>query len=123
MIVGIGNDIIEINRIEDAVHKPGFLERYFTASEIELFNKRKMNVSTIAGNFAAKEAVSKVLGTGIRGFALTDIEVLRDELGKPFVNLYREAASLAEQLSITQLHVSISHSKEYATAFALGENR
>ena len=88
MILGIGVDIIEIDRIEKAIKKQNkFLEKIFTNKEIEYFQNRKMNIEVIAGNFAAKEAISKALGTGFRGISFLDIEVLRDEIGKPLVNI------------------------------------
>ncbi len=121
MIIGIGNDIIEIERIKNAITKKGFIERYFTKKEIELFVSRKSNPEIIAGNFTIKEAVSKVFGSGVRGFSLIDIEVLRDSKGKPYVNLYRNAKLLAEQIGIKTLFVSIAHCKDYAVGFAVGE--
>ncbi|GKX31661.1 holo-[acyl-carrier-protein] synthase [Vallitalea longa] len=121
MIKGIGNDIIEISRIEKAIQNERFLEKYFTLNENRLFEDRNLRPETIAGNFATKEAVSKVLGTGFVDFSLADIEVLRDDMGKPYVILYNNARSLAEKLNISRIHVSISHSKEYVIATALGE--
>ena len=74
MILGIGVDIIEIDRIEKAIKKQNkFLEKIFTNKEIEYFQNRKMNIEVIAGNFAAKEAISKALGTGFRGISFLDI--------------------------------------------------
>lgn len=122
MIIGIGNDIVEMERISKSVLKPRFLEKYFTEKEIMLFLERNENIEIIAGNFAVKESVSKVFGTGIRGFSLKDIEVLRDELGKPFVILHNQAKNIAENMKINNLHVSISHSKKYAVGFAVGED-
>lgn len=121
MIKGIGNDIIEINRIRKAIERPRFMEKYYTPNEIALYHSRKNNIEILAGNFAVKESVSKVFGTGIRGFSLMDIEVLRDELGKPFVILHNEAKKIAEDMKIEQLIVSIAHSKTYAVGFAIGE--
>lgn len=123
MIVGIGNDIIEIKRIEKAIIKTKFLEKYFTVNEIKLFKKRSFNVETIAGNFAVKESVSKVLGKGIGEIYLSDIEVLRDSLGKPYVILYNAAKRISETKNIANVHVSISHSKKYVIAMAIGESR
>lgn len=122
MIIGIGNDIIEIERINRAISKPRFLQKYFTEKEIELYSERNCNIEIIAGNFAVKESVSKVFGTGVRGFALKDIEVLRDEMGKPFVILHHEAKNIAEKMKIKHLLVSISHSEKYAVGFAVGED-
>lgn len=120
MIIGIGTDIIEIDRIENAINKNNsFLEKVFTAKEIEMFKSRNMRSEVIAGNFAAKEAVSKALGTGFRGFSLTDIEVLRDELGKPIVFLSKDIKKL---ISVEyRLNISISHNKTSAIAFAILE--
>ena len=120
MIIGIGTDIIEIDRIENAINKNNsFLEKVFTAKEIEMFKSRNMRSEVIAGNFAAMEAVSKALGTGFRGFSLTDMEVLRDELGKPIVFLSKDIEKL---ISVEyRLNISISHNKTSAIAFAILE--
>lgn len=116
MIYGIGTDIAEISRIKSAIAKGKFCERFFTVAENELFKAKKYSPQTVAANFAAKEAFSKALGTGVRGFALTDIEVLRDELGKPYINLYNSLADLK-----CNVFVSLSHAKEYATAVVVLE--
>ncbi len=118
MIIGIGTDIIEIQRVKKACGKEAFFTRCFTEKERILIDN---NFSRAAGNFAVKEAVSKVFGTGIRGFQLTDIEVLRDEFGKPYVNLYNNAVSIAKKQNISKIHISISNTKEYAIAYAIGE--
>ncbi len=75
-----------------------------------------MKAESIAGNFAGKEAVVKALGTGLRGFQWTDIEILRDELGKPVVYLHGGAKKVANDLGISQVMMSISHCKTYAVA-------
>jgi holo-[acyl-carrier protein] synthase len=122
LIKGIGIDIIEIYRIEEAIKRnKRFIERIFTQREIEYFQKVNYNTNTIAGNFAAKEAIMKVLGTGLRNFKLKDIEVVRNELGKPEVILYNNAQRIKEQLGISNIIISISHSKKYAVANAIGE--
>lgn len=119
MVLGIGTDIIEIERVEKAVKNKRFMEKCFTADETLLFNSKMPQ--TVAGNFAAKESVAKALGTGFRKFALKDIEILRDEDGKPYVKLYRHAERLAQTLGITCIHITISHSIKYAIAYALAE--
>ncbi len=81
MIYGIGNDIIEIERIKKSMEQPRFMTFCFSQSEREQFAG---NASKLAGCFAAKEALSKALGTGVRGFSMDEISVERDELGKPF---------------------------------------
>lgn len=118
MIYGIGTDIIEIERIEKACKNERFIERCFTKLERELIQQDSKKA---AGNFAVKEAVAKVFGTGFRGIHLTDIEVLRDSLGKPYIHLYQSAKEMAKERNIITFHVSISNTKEYATAFVIGE--
>jgi holo-[acyl-carrier protein] synthase len=118
LITGIGVDLVEIDRISKACEKEAFIRRCFTENEIRLIDK---NWQRAAGNFSVKEAVAKMLGTGFRGFFLTDIEVLRDELGKPYVNLFGKAADLAKAQGVTTIHVSISNTKDLANAFVVGE--
>ena len=118
MVLGIGIDIIEIERVEKACKRDAFLERCYTEAEIQ---QVRHNPASLAGNFAVKEAVAKVFGTGFRGFGLDSIEVLRDELGKPYVNLYKGAKEKADELGIVRIHVSISNTKETAVAVAVGE--
>lgn len=121
MIIGIGTDIIEIERIEKVINRTNsFIEKSFTSNEIEYFKTKGLKGNVIAGNFAAKEAISKAIGTGFRGFTLKDIEVLRDEFGKPVVKLSNKIHGL---LNVGQfnIHVSISHSRENAIAYAVIE--
>ena len=121
MIIGIGTDIIEINRIERVMMRTSsFLDKSFTDNEIEYFKLKGLKGNVIAGNFAAKEAISKALGTGFRGFGLKDIEVLRDKLGKPVVNLSNKVYKILD-LKEFNMYVSISHSKENAIAYAVME--
>lgn len=120
MIVGIGTDIIEIDRVLKASENSSFLSKYFTEEEIILFQKKKKSV---AGNFAVKESVAKMLGTGVSGFSLKDIEVLRDEKGKPYVNLYNKASNMAKEQEIDVVHVSMSDTDSCAIAYVVGEKR
>lgn len=122
MILGIGTDIIEIDRIEKAIQKERFLKRYFTPSEILLYQEKGNKPQTIAGNFAAKEAIAKAMGTGFLSFSPIDIEILRDEKGAPFVNIYNKCKKTCESLGIHTIHISISHNKHHATAFAVLES-
>lgn len=120
MIIGIGTDIIEIDRIKKAVEKTnGFIEKLFTVKEIEMFKSKNMRIEVIAGNFAAKEAISKAFGTGIRGFSLREIEVLRDDLGKPIVFFSDNINRLIGKKY--KLNLSISHNNTSAIAFAILE--
>lgn len=118
MIIGVGMDIVEIERVVKACEKPAFMQKYFTEEERALVEQKRNRAAT---NFAAKEAVSKVFGTGFRGFAMHEIEVLRDKWGKPYVKLHGRAAQTAQNLGIRHIHISLSDSKSYATAFAIGE--
>ncbi len=118
MIIGVGTDLIEIARIKKACEKEAFLLRVFTQEERRQAGEK---VSRLAGDFAVKEAVSKVFGTGFREFGLQEIEVLRDELGKPYVRLYGAAERLAGELGIDRLQVSITNTETLAMAFAVGE--
>lgn len=114
MIKGIGTDIIEISRIEKACESISFIEKIYTAKEMDEYIKRNSNITYLAGRFAAKEAVSKALGTGMRGISFKDIEILSDNLGKPFVNINKDMRSV-------NIHITISHSKENAVAFCVIE--
>lgn len=118
MLAGVGCDFIEIKRIEKACEKEAFLSRVYTKEERRQAEGR---IPMLAGSFAVKEAVAKVLGTGFRTFGPSDIEVLRDELGKPYVKLYGRARELADERRIIRIEVSISDTKDHAMAFAVGE--
>ncbi|SHH50926.1 NAD(P)H-hydrate epimerase [Caloranaerobacter azorensis DSM 13643] len=123
MIKGSGIDIIEIDRIKKAVENEKFIKRIFCEEEIEYFLKRNMNIRTIAGMFAGKEAVSKALGQGIRNYKWTDIKILHDNLGRPFVVLSGNAENVSRELGIENIQLSISHCDTYAAAFAVAEGK
>lgn len=117
MILGLGNDIVEIERIKSAIEKtPRFKTKVFTEKEIEYISKKSNPYPSYAGRFSAKEAIAKALGTGVRGFKLTDIEILNDELGKPHVALLGD---IGRKYKEKKIQISISHSREYATAVAI----
>lgn len=120
MIGGLGTDIIEIYRVRKAVESnPRFLERIFTESERTYFSERNMRYESIAGTFAAKEAVVKALGTGIGAVGFLDIEIVRNEKGKPEVALSDTALEILKEYSVIDFMLSISHCKEYAMATAI----
>ena len=120
MIVGIGNDIIEIERIEKAISKEGFKNKVYTQRELKNIKKRGDRVETYAGIFSAKEAISKAIGTGVREFSLTDLEILNDDLGKPYVVVSERLDKIIKSKKENyQIEISISHSKKYATAMAI----
>jgi holo-[acyl-carrier protein] synthase len=123
-ILGHGIDIVETARIRAMVERHGqhFLDRVFTPAEQAYCDANpKRRFEHLAGRFAAKEAVLKVLGTGWRGgIAWTDIEVAKQVSGQPTVRLTGECARVAEQLGICRWHLSISHIETHATASAIG---
>ena len=122
MIIGIGTDIIEIARIEKVIDQTeSFFKKVYTEKERAAYVEKNKKVETLAGLCSAKEAVSKALGTGFRGFSFLDIEILSNDLGKPEVILYGGAKKLSERLGITKIHVSISHSRSHATSFVVAE--
>jgi holo-[acyl-carrier protein] synthase len=118
----VGVDIIEIERIEGALAKfgPRFLARVFTPLEVAFCRGR---VSELAARFAAKEAVMKALGTGARGVAWREIEVLPNHRGKPLVYLHGRAAKRAEHIGLEEVDISLSHSRDFAVAFVVGRSR
>lgn len=117
MIIGIGTDLLEIDRIE-STRRTHTEERIFTEEERRQAAGR---AAMLAGDFACKEAVAKCFGTGFRGFHPIDIEVLRDELGKPYAVLHGGARLLYEKLGGSALSLSISDTKELVIAFAVLE--
>jgi len=123
-IVGHGIDIIETTRIRRSVQEHGehFLDRVFTPGEQQYCARsQKRYYEHLAGRFAAKEAVLKVLGTGWRGgIAWTDIEIISEASGQPKVLLTGECERIAREQGITLWHVSISHIETHATASAIG---
>jgi holo-[acyl-carrier protein] synthase len=113
-----GVDLLEIERLREAMERSGerFMARVFTPAERELCNG---NTASLAARFAAKEAVAKVLGTGLGKIAWTDIEILRAENGAPVLRLHDKALALAEKLGLTQWSISLSHTREHALAMAV----
>jgi holo-[acyl-carrier protein] synthase len=117
----IGTDIIEIERIRQAIERWGdrFLLRVYTETELRLYGQRPHSLAT---SFASKEAVMKLLGTGNRGVAWREIETLYHPSGKPFIRLNGRAKKVADRLGIKEIDVSLSHSRDYATATAIGSS-
>jgi holo-[acyl-carrier protein] synthase len=118
-ITELGIDIIRVSRIRDALARFGarFPARVLTDGERRYVRDRP---ETLAGRWAAKEAVSKVLGLGVRGIGWREIEIERLPTGQPAVRLHARAARRAEQLGMSRIAVSISHEDEYAVAIAYG---
>ena len=124
MIFGIGTDIIEVERIGKRIEKSDALkQKLYTTTEQKYCEKGKVTVyQCYAARFAAKEAFFKALGTGYRyGMAFHEIEVLNDELGKPYVNPHGKVKAFLEEKKIKHFHLSISHVKAMANAFVVLE--
>lgn len=122
VILAHGIDLVDFPRIEDMLKRHGdrFLERVFTTAEQQYAKANKNGVEKLAGRFAAKEAVLKLLGTGWRGkIAWTDVEVVNTATGQPVVNLSGEVKKIAGNLGITQISVSITHTANFAIASAV----
>lgn len=112
---GIGIDLVEIGRIEKSMGNPNFLTRWFGRRELAEYETRGGKTSYIAANFCAKEAFSKAVGTGLRGFELREVELLRDPLGKPYLVFSGAAAGIVEDMGL-EFETSVSHTQSYAVA-------
>jgi holo-[acyl-carrier protein] synthase len=126
MALSVGVDLIELERIQRVLERHGirFLDRVYTPDEVHLYRDR---VPELAARFAAKEAVSKALGVGLRylsnqGIGWQDVEVLSDSLGKPVVRLSGRAQALAEEQGLRQWAISLSHSRKQAIAFVVASD-
>jgi holo-[acyl-carrier protein] synthase len=117
-IPSVGVDIIEIGRVAEVIERwgPRFLERVYTPAELHYCRGR---IAELAARFAGKEAISKALGTGIRGLAWRDMEILPDMRGKPLVALHDRAATRAAALGLRHFAISLSHSRDYAVAMVM----
>lgn len=120
--VKTGVDIVDINRIEEIMldKKDKFLNKVFTNREIEHISKKGYKPNTVAGIFACKEALSKMLGSGIGYINWRDIEVLYRKSGEPYIYINTKIASVMKKLGLADIDISISHEKQYAIAFAVG---
>lgn len=118
MILRTGVDLIEISRVSDVIARHGkhYLEQIYTSAELEQCGK---NVKSLAGRFAAKEAVAKALGTGIGEVTWKEIEILGDEQNAPMLTLRGAAERKSKELGLMNWSVSISHSISHAVAFAV----
>ena len=121
-IVAHGIDLVDFPRIEEMIKRHGdrFRNRVFTAAEQAYAEAHKNSTETLAGRFAAKEAVLKLMGTGWRGkIAWTDIEVINNPSGQPEVTLSGEVEKIADKLSIKHISISITHTANFAIASAV----
>lgn len=121
MILGIGTDIFEVERMKKAIEKQAtFADGIFTPNEIKYCSQFKNSAERFAARYAAKEALLKALGTGWRdGIKFLDIEITNNSLGKPSITLSGEAKNIAEKLGAKSIHISMSHTKKLANAFVI----
>tara|TARA_Y100000768_G_scaffold210642_1_gene158647 strand:+ start:138 stop:515 length:378 start_codon:yes stop_codon:yes gene_type:complete len=124
MIFGIGTDIVDINRIKSMDSLSAFANKILSKNEIKVFSDLEEGKQAIylSKQFAGKEAISKAIGTGISGdIKFKEIEILRDERGRPIFNPVENLKEILANLGITKTHVSLSDEKDYAIAFAILE--
>ena len=121
-LIGIGTDIIQIDRIRSSIERYGanFAKRILHPSELAIFIDRNDDIAYLAKRFAAKEALAKALGTGIaQGVSFVDIETRNDTQGKPELFLHGKTQEKAEELGVQKSHLSLSDEKEYAVAYVV----
>lgn len=126
MIKGIGTDLLEIKKLipvvsEDDRTSDSFIRRTYTAEEIAAAESRDLPLAFYATRFAGKEAVFKALNSTGEDLRLREIEILSDDIGKPYVVLHGNARLLAEKKEISQILISLSYEDEYALAYAVAE--
>ncbi|WP_261815970.1 holo-ACP synthase [Vibrio gallicus] len=124
-ILGLGTDIAEIERVAKALSRTGkpFAQRILTETEMSHFDGLSFQAKYLAKRFAAKEAASKALGTGIsKGVSFQDFEIHNDPLGKPCLTLSGQAKVIADSLGVKRYHISISDERHYAVATVILED-
>lgn len=125
MVLGLGTDLIEIERVQQSLDRFGkrFMEKVFTAGEIDYCQRKKHSAESFAARFAAKEAAAKALGTGIaRGISWQEIEVRRNPGERPTLHLSGRARERANSLGVRHLQLSLTHSRDVAMAVVIAEN-
>ena len=124
MIAGLGTDVVKTERIRLLLEKYGddFLKKILAEDELSSGEKETLSPERLAGKWAAKEAVAKALGCGFgSSCAVTDIHIAHDSFGAPTVTLSGAAEKRARELGVGQIHISITHEKEYASSVAVLE--
>ncbi|MCI5607436.1 MAG: holo-ACP synthase [Treponema sp.] len=123
MILGIGTDIVEVKRFKKWVSNPAMINRFFNKEEQGTFSSDQRACEHYAVRFAAKESFGKALGVGLVGFNFTDVYVRKDHKGKPELVIEDTAKKAVEEIyGNCKIHLSLSHEKEYATAFVVIES-
>ena len=119
----VGIDIIEIDRIKRAAERAAFWDRILTENEKECCRLKGNKIAFLAGRFAAKEAVMKSLGVGLSELSFKDIEILNDQSGKPGLTINQALFEKMQLIGLEEIALSISHSRDYAIAIAVGEGK
>ena len=123
MIVGLGIDIVHVNRMRHWLDSPALMERFFHPAEIEAVRQRGDTAAlTLAARFAAKEAFGKALGTGLAGMRLRDIQVVNNHNGKPDMLLFGDALASLHRVGGRHVHLSLTHERENAVAVVVIED-
>lgn len=124
MIFGIGTDIVKNSRFEKWLENQTMIERFFNEKEIVFSKNKQFLLEHYASRFAAKEAFVKAMGTGFLNFQIKDIFVTNDDLGKPLMNVEKSALEfLKKRCENFNIHLSLSHEKDYAIAFVIIEEK
>lgn len=122
MILGIGIDLIQVARMNRWVDQPGLIERFFHPGELQdSRNKGKEMVVSLAVRYAAKEALGKAMGIGLKHFSLREVQVVNDPLGKPEILLHGHAVQTFEEFGGKRIHLSLSHELDNAVAMVVIE--
>jgi holo-[acyl-carrier protein] synthase len=122
MIIGVGVDIVSVERMHHWYNSPRLLSRFFHSDEIESVHRRKSGaVLSLAARFAAKEAFGKALGTGMRGLVLKDIQVVNSHNGQPAIKLYGTALAALQKHRGATVHLSLTHEAHSAVAIVIIE--
>ncbi len=124
MILGIGVDVVHVRRLEHWLEVPGLVERFFHPDELATALSRGPGAAlSLAARFAAKEALGKALGSGLRGMRLTDIQVINNHNGKPEIRLLGAAAKALDTAGGGAVHLSLTHERDNAIAMVVVESR
>lgn len=121
-MLSVGIDMVEIARIKKSIQNERFIDRVYGENEREEFKLRNAHARSFAAAFAAKEAFSKALGTGIRGFSLYEVQLVHDSLGAPRLHLSGSALEIANSRGL-DFAVSVTHTDEYATAVVIADKK
>lgn len=122
VIKGIGIDVVHVHRLEHWIHIPGLLERYFHPHELETARSRGHGMAvSLAARFAAKEALGKALGTGLKGIVLKDIMVINRHNGQPEIQVFGTALAALQRFGANNIHLSLTHEHDNAIAMIVLE--